>query len=715
MKKIVNKTFFLIFILVIAFSFSVDLAFANENDIEREKIEIIAEELGIDPQVLYESMDSNSQNDYRVVEQNEYREVNISGIPSNFSFNRNLSLESEGSDVKYLQILLNTDPDTMLTNYGYGAPGRETAYYGSLTENAVRRFQNKYSEDILKPQSLNYATGKVDYYTRVKLNEILGKDTTSFEYDNSSSSNNSSNNNSNDLLVQLQELSKAMERISQRLDEMEKGGGYQYDGQEGELSVENRYSVRNEEVRSNQRKEVAEYRLEAENSDITVHRFDLFVKEAVDGSMTDFRSDIDKIALKANGKVLDEVDVDRSNIDRDDEYIRFSGFNVEIREGRYEDFTIEVTADDGPFNQTKYNIGPTEDQAIRGRDGAGLTIYGSSNSYVSFYLEGLSNARLEINDDNSPEEGLVQVDKDYNTEVKLLSFELVSEDDDADLETLIVNLEGDDSNAGISFDGTNHLQEIFQDLLLYNDGDLIDIADVDDDNGDGKAEVEFQVDLELEEGREEEFEIIADVFSIDPDNSSEVKRLGTRIKASINEENNEDVAYGYNADDYISLRDDLEGEWQELYYVLPKFKLNDDDIDTDSDKNFADGLMSIDLEAIGGDITLTAINVKDEGVYDQGSYLTGSGWDVVIEIDGSQVYTTSDGENDGYGNLVDEETIEEDEEVEIEIFGVNDSSGWVRLAIDSIEWENEYGETFSWDDNYDIIDELKTDRIYITN
>jgi hypothetical protein len=95
------------------------------------------------------------------------------------------------------------------------------------------------------------------------------------------------------------------------------------------------------------------------------------------------------------------------------------------------------------------------------------------------------------------------------------------------------------------------------------------------------------------------------------------------------------VAYGYNADDYISLRDDLEGEWQELYYVLPKFKLNDDDIDTDSDKNFADGLMSIDLEAIGGDITLTAINVKDEGVYDQGSYLTGSGWDVVIEIDGT--------------------------------------------------------------------------------
>ncbi len=708
MKNIVKNIFLISLLIGISF-LSLTQPVKAETDPENRKIETIAKELGIEPEVLYESMDNNSKNDYRVVEETENKEINISGIPSNFSFTRNLSKKSEGYDVKYLQILLNTDPDTMLTNSGFGAPGRETQYYGSLTENAVRRFQNKYSADILEPQNLNYATGKVDYYTRAKLNEILGKDT-NFEYSEPTS------DGSSELLTQLQELANAMERISARLDQLERGDGYgyDYDGEEGEFSVENRYSVRNKRLSPNQRKEVAEYRIEAENSDIAIHRFDLYVKEAVEDSMTDFRSDIDKIALKVDGRVIDEVDVDRSNVDRNDEYIRFSGFDIEIREGRYEDFTVEIPADDDSFHKKEYNIGPVEDQAIRGRDGAGLTVYGHSNSYVSFYLDSLGDIYLEVNDNNSPEEGLVQVDK-YRTEVELLDFELVSEDDDLDLETLIVDLEGDDSNAGISFDGSNYLQEIFQDLLLYHDGDLIDIGDVDDKNGNGKAQVEFDINLELTEGREEEFAIVADVFSIDPDNSSEVKKLGTKIKASINEENNEEIAYGYNSDDYISLRDDLKGEWQELYYVLPKFRLTDDDIATNSDRTFADGLMSIDLEAIGGDITLTELKVKNEGTYSGGSYDSGSGWDIVMEVDGEEVYNTSYGENNGYGNLMEEVLIEENEEIEIEIFGINDGSGWVRLAVDSIGWENEYGEEFFWNDNYESIEDLKTGRIYITD
>jgi len=50
--------------------------------------------------------------------------------------------------------------------------GTITGYYGGLTERAVARFQQKYSEDILKPFGLVEGTGMVDKSTRDKLNEI---------------------------------------------------------------------------------------------------------------------------------------------------------------------------------------------------------------------------------------------------------------------------------------------------------------------------------------------------------------------------------------------------------------------------------------------------------------------------------------------------------------------------------------------------------------
>lgn len=89
-------------------------------------------------------------------------------IPSSFQFVKTLKIGSRGTDVRYLQILLNKDTATRVT-----VPGSETEYFGRLTEAGVRQFQRKYESEILSPAGLSFPTGTVDSRTRAKLNALL--------------------------------------------------------------------------------------------------------------------------------------------------------------------------------------------------------------------------------------------------------------------------------------------------------------------------------------------------------------------------------------------------------------------------------------------------------------------------------------------------------------------------------------------------------------
>ncbi len=94
------------------------------------------------------------------------------------AFIRTLRLGDSGPDVRLLQQKLNSDVDTQVAEYGPGSTGNETERFGQLTRDAVIRFQEKYTAEILVPIGLTSGTGVVGEATRRILNADAKKTAT---------------------------------------------------------------------------------------------------------------------------------------------------------------------------------------------------------------------------------------------------------------------------------------------------------------------------------------------------------------------------------------------------------------------------------------------------------------------------------------------------------------------------------------------------------
>lgn len=85
-------------------------------------------------------------------------------------FTLTLKRGSQNPQVVLLQKFLAHDP----TVY---PEGFVTGYFGSLTEAAVNRFQEKYAAEVLVPAEVAAPTGIVGFYTRLKLNQLVSEAT----------------------------------------------------------------------------------------------------------------------------------------------------------------------------------------------------------------------------------------------------------------------------------------------------------------------------------------------------------------------------------------------------------------------------------------------------------------------------------------------------------------------------------------------------------
>jgi hypothetical protein len=71
---------------------------------------------------------------------------------------RGLRIGASGEDVRCLQRYLNWAGFTIAAT-GAGSPGSESSYFGSLTANAVTRWQDSNAAQVLSPAGLQYGTG----------------------------------------------------------------------------------------------------------------------------------------------------------------------------------------------------------------------------------------------------------------------------------------------------------------------------------------------------------------------------------------------------------------------------------------------------------------------------------------------------------------------------------------------------------------------------
>ena len=99
-----------------------------------------------------------------IKQENNFREKTVEEKPV-FQFKTDLEVGSKNKEVEELQKCLAQFPDIY--------PEKEaTGYFGQKTKEAVIRFQEKYSQEILAPSNLSAGNGKVLAGTRKKLNEI---------------------------------------------------------------------------------------------------------------------------------------------------------------------------------------------------------------------------------------------------------------------------------------------------------------------------------------------------------------------------------------------------------------------------------------------------------------------------------------------------------------------------------------------------------------
>ena len=360
----------------------------------------------------------------------------IAGVPANYSWNRNLTVGATGVDVRYLQIALNQDIDTRLAVAGAGSPGNETMYFGPITRNAVVRFQQKHSSEILTPLGLTAGTGFVGPSTRAKLNALAAAAPTPTPP--------ADDDDDDDVTPTPTPVT----------------------GDEGFMNVDN-ISLSTHTLDLGETEVVYEVEVEAIDSDIDVRRVDVYfdLRPWLYFSEVALLRDGDVVATLSGSGGFTEVSGDWR--------ARFTGLNEVIAEDSTSEFSIEVSvlaSMAGTRESDTVEVWMPRD-GIRGVDGLGLVqnapgadlTPNTSISFADTFGEGDLNLTIS---DNSPEAHVFIVEENSRVNNQLLlAFDGRADDSDINVETVTVN--------ATTSDASKPLSNVIHRARLYMNGSVV--------------------------------------------------------------------------------------------------------------------------------------------------------------------------------------------------------------------------------------------------
>src|SRR3989344_2808165 len=351
----------------------------------------------------------------------------VANVPSTFRFTRDLGLGARGTDVLYLQRILNSSADTRVSLTGIGSAGLESDYYGLLTRSAVIRFQNKYYAEILAPIGLASGTGQVGPATRAKLNAMLSVGLPPVVIIPNPNPTPTPTPSPTPTVCSISTPSVEGTLSATLTNSGLPSTIYENDKQVGVLAV----------------------RLEAKNSDICVQR----VKVDVGTDTRIYNKILSRIYVTDGTTVFASSDLNSSTVVKDGSryYLTLSGFNFFIPKNSTRNLVIKAdvysTIDSTDIDNDTYTVRYASN-GVRGIDGAGIDQYAGDTSVtrnltISNDLSESATLTVGLNT-SSPKKQEVMATAGANEnemdKLTVLTFDVKAEKDDVKITDIVFDI-----------------------------------------------------------------------------------------------------------------------------------------------------------------------------------------------------------------------------------------------------------------------------------